>query len=77
MKYIVLADNTPVVFPETSSHNFVAGDRMVIAAGFCRIETKRNEYDDIRATVSVWGNSHTLKVQSRPEDAELIASMFR
>lgn len=77
MKYIVFADNTAVVFAESSSHKFVAGDKMVRSAGFCRIETYRNDFDDVRAKVSVYGESTTLGVKSEKEDAELIANMFR
>ena len=76
MKYIVFADNSAVIFPETTSHKFVAGDKLVISAGFCKIETYRNNFDDIRANVCVWGESTTLNVKSNPDDAKIIERIF-
>lgn len=77
MKYIIFANNEPVIFPDTLGHNEVAGNRMVNSAGFCRIETYRNQWDDTRAKVSVWGESTSLKVKSCPEDAKIIEKIWR
>lgn len=77
MKYIIFANGEPVIFPDTLGHNEVAGSRMVNSAGFCHIETHRNQWDDIRAKVSVWGESTSLKVKSNPEDAEIIGKIWR
>ena len=76
LKYIVFMDNSVVVFSNSTSHKFVAGEKVVRSAGFCRIETYRNQFDDVRAKVSVWGRSDTLNVNSDPSDAELISMMF-
>lgn len=76
MKYIVFMDNTAVLLPKSASHNWIAGNKIVKSAGFCRIETYRNDFDDVRAKVSVWGESTTLGVKSDPQDAELIKMMF-
>lgn len=76
MKYIVFMNGEVCVFPKTVSHSFMAGNKIVLSAGFCRIETYRNEYDDIRAKVQVWGDSVTLGVESNPDDANAISRMF-
>lgn len=76
MKYIIFMNGEVCVFPKTVSHSFIAGDRLVRSAGFCRIETYRNEFDDVRAKVQVWGDSFTLGVKSNPGDAEEISRMF-
>ena len=68
MKYIIFSNGEPVVFSDAVGHNEVAGKRMVDSAGFCRIETFRNQWDDIVAKVSVWGESTSLGVKSHPED---------
>lgn len=77
MKYIIFSNGEPIVFPDTLGHNEVAGKRMVRSAGFCRIETFRNQWDDIVAKVSVWGESTSLGVKSYPEDAEDIKKIWR
>lgn len=77
MKYIIFSNGEPVIFPDTLGHKEVAGMRMVDSAGFCRIETYRNQWDDIRAKVSVWGESTSLGVKSNPVDAEIIKKIWR
>lgn len=77
MKYIILSDNTPIIFPDSVSHKNMANGRQVKSAGFCRIETRRNEYDDVVANVCCWGNSDSLGINSQTmEDEKIIASMF-
>ena len=77
MKYIIFENNTAVIFSDTTSHKSIAGERPVRSAGFCSVETYRNEWDDIRANISVWGYSSTLKKKSDPEDALILKEMFR
>lgn len=77
MKYIIFSNGEPVVFSDAVGHNEVAGKRMVDSAGFCRIETFRNQWDDIVAKVSVWGESTSLGVKSHPEDAKIIGKIWR
>ena len=77
MKYLVFQDETAVVFANLISHREMAV-KPVRSAGFCRIETTRDEFDDIVARVSCWGESATLGVKSHPEtDEKTIAVMFR
>lgn len=77
MKYIIFLNGEPVIFPDTLSHNEVAGNKPVISAGFCSIETYRNQWDDIRAKVQVWGESYTLKIKSSPDDVEILGKIWR
>lgn len=76
MKYIILNDNTPVIFPDTASHDFIAANRRVRSAGFCMVETYRNQFDDIRAKVTTWGRSESLNIDSSPEDASILERLF-
>lgn len=77
MKYIIFSNGEPVVFPDALGYNEVAGNHMVSSAGFCRIETYRDQWDDIQAKVSVWGESTSLGVKSHPGDAEDIKKILR
>ena len=77
MKYVIFLNGEVCVFPDSVGHNFIAGQRLVRSAGFCRVETYRDDYDDVRAKVSVWGRSDTLNVDSHPEDKHDIAMIFR
>lgn len=66
-KYIIIehkALEVPIVFSPILQHSEVAGNKKVISAGFCRA--------DEDGVYSVWGESISLKVKSRPEDAEII-----
>ena len=76
MKYIVVKDEfgteQPIVSSEILSHKNIAQGRSVISADFCKFYPEGD-----KITASVWGDSFTLKVKSRPEDAELIERMMR
>ena len=76
MKYITFFDNTAVVFPDTASHKEIAGDKLVRSAGYCRVETYRDKYDNVRAKVSCWGKSDSLGVASMLLDERLVANIF-
>lgn len=76
MKYIILNNGDAVVFGNGTSHKEVAGNRPVLSAGFCRIETYVNDMGDLRAHVSVWGKSDTLGVASDPSDKQAIEMVF-
>lgn len=78
MKYIVYQDGTAVVFPDFADHKAMLGNKIPVSAGFCRVETRRNQFDDVVADVSCWGNSQTLNLESKGDkDAESIARIFR
>jgi len=73
LKYVVAVDNygeeSPIVFPATFTHNRIGTLRLakIVSAGFCmRV--------DGRWIVS--GESESLQVQSRPEDAALLNRYF-
>lgn len=76
MKYIIFTDGSAVIFGDTTSHKAVAGNRPVSSAGFCRVETFRNDYDDVRAKVSAWGKSDSLDAYSHPGDNMVLEMMF-
>ncbi len=73
MKYIIVEDGQflklekAIVFDQLLNHSDVGrGFHKVISAGFCSINSA------ILGGVSVWGESVTLDMKSRKEDAELI-----
>lgn len=77
MKYIVFADNTVCIFPNGCSHKWMASDRVVISAGFCNIETFRDQFDDTRVRVYCYGRSDSLNVDSHKDiDENLIRRMW-
>jgi hypothetical protein len=59
MKYVMFSGNEFVLIPEFQSHKQFK-DFSPISAGFCRIESYRNQYNDIMYKVSCWGKSDTL-----------------
>jgi hypothetical protein len=75
MKYIIVRDReekeSGIVFPDRLIHREVArihsasGTR-VVSAGFCTIG------DQVRA----WGESESMKMKSRPEDAAILGADF-
>ena len=77
MKYIVFQDESSILFSESQSHLCMAGWKPVKSAGFCLIETYRNDFDDIRARVSCYGESTTLGVKSNPEDSKILEGLWR
>jgi len=71
MKYVILADNYPVVFSELQSHAEVARafHMKATSAGFCGIT-----HDGMFVC---YGESVSLKVGSKPElDTRLINRLF-
>lgn len=79
MKYVIYSDGLCAIFSNSISHrdmNINPINNPVISAGFCRVETFRDNFDDVRAKVSCFGNSTSLGLGSRPEDENIIQSMF-
>lgn len=73
MKYIIFRDDSVALFSNFCDHKIMANGRLVKSAGFCCFETCRNSFDDIVCKqVRVYGESISLKVKSREEDAGLI-----
>lgn len=77
MKYIVFEDGGTIVFAESKDHSHMAGNRPVRSAGFCWVETMRNQYDDLVFKDCVcYGRSDSLNVDSHPEDKDFIREVF-
>lgn len=68
MKYIVFENGDAIIFADSMDHKFTANDRPVRSAGFCQIETFRNQFDDIRAKIACYGESLSLNKKSQPDD---------
>ena len=77
MKYIVFQDGSAITFSDTLSHKEVAGNKRVQSAGFCVVETYRDNFDNIKAKVSCYGESTSLGVGSLSSDNEDVARIFR
>ena len=77
MKYIVFQDNSAIIFADSMNHNHMANGRPVKSAGFCQIETYRNQFDDIRAKISCFGESITLGVKADMNDNQILESIWR
>ena len=76
MKYIIFESGAAVIFCDSTSHDEMAGEKPVASAGFCIIETYRNEFDDIRARVSCYGKSESLGKTCQPGDEEILKRVF-
>lgn len=73
MKYIVLDfDGHVELFSEVVNHRDVANGRKVRSAGFCSIETFRDDSGNKKTKVKVYGESKTLKAETNGSDAQLI-----
>ena len=78
MKYVIFNNNTFAIIPESASHSDVVKFKSsVISAGFCRIESYRNNYDDICFKVQCYGKSDTLNIESHKEDENIISIGLR
>lgn len=77
MKYIVFESGDAVVFSNGADHKAMANGRKVRSAGFCFIETGRNQWDDIVVKrFGCYGDSQSLGVKSMPEDSEIVKQIF-
>jgi hypothetical protein len=75
MKYIVYqwyGTELPIVFPECVSHNTFK-DLSPISAGFWKITSLEGK----PTGVEVFGESNTLKLKSRQEDADIIEHLLQ
>lgn len=77
MKYVLFNNEDYVIIPESQSHDQFKHFNP-ISAGFCKMETYRNEWDDIKIKVYCYGESISLGIKSRGKvDEEIIAMRFR
>lgn len=71
-------DNSAIVFSDRCDHKYMANGRPVKSAGFCSIETKRNQFDDVVLSYcSCYGQSTSLGVKADPCDSEIVQEIFR
>lgn len=77
MKYIVFQDGSAIIFADSMNHEYMADKKPVKSAGFCQIETYRNQFDDIRAKISCFGESTTLNVKAEPNDSQILENIWR
>ncbi len=78
-KYIMLDENTPILFPEHLTHDYVARKfdiDKVTSAAFFKVGVEDFEKTFPSIEVSVFGESVSLKMKSKPEDAIWIKKMF-
>jgi len=74
LKYLIFDNNFAMLFADPITHRSAAKSyhQKVTGAGFCSIEFNANKLN-----VSVWGESFSLGgMESKPEDADVIASLF-
>jgi hypothetical protein len=66
MKYIIVNQHDlemAILFDEIISHDFVAAGRKVVSAGMVTLQDGKP---------SAYGSSFTLRLNSRPQDSEII-----
>lgn len=71
MKYIIVDDDhleVGIIFPNCISHDNVRTRGLVVSAGFCSIGE-----DDVVA----YGHSVSLRLESRPQDSEVLTRCFK
>jgi hypothetical protein len=71
MKYVIVeyaGVQTPFLFPAHIPHDSLRHFRPISAGFFCVSSGEKG-----MVNVSVWGDSESLKLKSRKEDAEIIA----
>jgi len=71
-KYIIVDQEgieLPVIFPHLINHSDMRHAGKVVSAGFCQMYATDGENT---VSVCVFGKSESLKLESRPEDKEII-----
>ena len=77
MKYIIFDNGTGILFSNMQNHSDMTFGRNVVSAGFCRVETTRNQFDDIIVKdVQCYGKSDSLGITSHSGDSEIIRDIF-
>ena len=71
IKYIIYEDCFPVLFSEANKHSDFRTGQEITSAGFCSVF-----FENEKICVKVYGESISLKLKSKPEDAELIERLF-
>ena len=73
MKYVIVGDIQPILFSTMNKHSDFRCVGNITSAGFCHIT-----YDKLTHTfiVSVYGDSVSLVLRSKPEDATSIERML-
>lgn len=79
-KYIIVEERgheVAIMFDSLLSHIDIANNIDVISAGFFAVGAKPSEKDPADISVSVFGNSTTLKKKSRETDSRLLKKILR
>lgn len=67
LKYVVLKDGTPIIFPATHQHHEMQAIGEIDSAGFVKIYIV-----DKRICAATYGESASLKLRPKEDDAILI-----
>lgn len=76
MKYVIVKElgvEIPIMFPDMVPHNAFA-DKEPISGGKFRAEIEPEYLDEI--VIMTYGESTSLKLKPRPEDADIIKHAF-
>lgn len=66
-KYVIIDDFYPIVFSLANKHSDFGNMGKVTSAGFGQISENK---------VSVWGESHSLKIKSNQTDSGILQRLF-
>ena len=69
-KYIITEDNNIIVFSELFQHSRFSGFNP-ISAGFLSINTTKDKNGYHNPSISCYGKSVSLNLESRPQDTEI------
>ena len=79
-KYIIIEQNgvdLAIMFDMILSHDNIGYGKPVISAGFFQVSAKANENDSQDIDVYVFGESTSLQIKSRDEDARILKKVLR
>lgn len=74
LKYVIIDDCFPIIFGEAHKHSDFSRNRLgkPTSAGFCHIHQAGEE----GMTVSCFGKSVSLEIESQPGDAQIIEKLL-
>lgn len=72
LKYIMINESIPIIFPETMPHESIKVEHgLITSAGFIQLYERDNAIQ-----AKVYGRSHGLRLDSHPEDTVFIEIML-
>ncbi len=72
MKYVIINEDTPIMFPEHIDHCRFSEIGKVTSAGFCSIKT-----DELGNWTAVYGESKSLKIKPAKDDTILLELLLQ